>query len=116
MTSKKGYRQLGVETAARLGVWLMGNLEWVADHTAQEVADKARVDLKAEHLTPGMVYDLCKKLGVEVKSGRNASRGKGGIDRTHIVALAVRDLYDHMKLPVPPLLQAVCQRKQAKEN
>lgn len=116
MTSKKGYRQLGVETAARLGVWLMGNLDWVKEHTAQEVADKARVDLKAEHLTPGMVYDLCKKLGVEVKSGRSASRGKGGIDRVHIVALALRDLYDHMNLPVPPLLQAVCQRKQAKEN
>lgn len=116
MTSKKGYRQLGVETAARMGVWLMGNLEWVEDHTAQEVADKARVELKAEHLTPGMVYDLCKKLDVDIKSGRGGARGKGGIDRTHIVALALRDLYEQMNLPVPPLLQAVCQRKQAKEN
>lgn len=109
----KGYRQLGVEAAARLGVWPMGNLEWVAAHTAEEVAERVRQDLNLQHVKAGMVRDLCAKLGVELKSARGNQHTKG-VDRTHIVAVAVRDLYEHLKLPVPPLLLAVVKRQPPK--
>lgn len=112
----KGYRQLGVEAAARLGVWLMGNLEWAQTHTAHEISERVRTDLKIEHITAGMVHDLCKKLNIPIKSARGTSTRAQATDRTHIVAVAVRDLYEQMNLPVPPLLLAVVNRKQAKER
>lgn len=110
----KGYRQLGVEAAARLGVWLMGNLDWVKQHTADEVAARVRDELKLEHVKGGMVRDLCAKLGVELKSARGGNQYTRGVDRTHIVAVAVRDLYEHLNIPVPPLLLAVVKRQPTK--
>ena len=110
----KGYRQLGIEAAARLGVWLMGNLEWVAAHTPAEIAERVREELKLEHIKPNMVRDLCAKLGVSVAAAQRGNQHTKGVDRTHIVAVAVRDLYEHLKLPVPPLLLAVVKRQAPK--
>lgn len=112
-----GYRQLGTAGTIKLAAWLKDNPHTVAGTFVEELVEKAKQDTGVEHLTVNMMRGVLKEMGLEPKSRRQHPRPKkGGVDRAHIVAVALRDLYDHLKLPVPPLLKAVVERKSPEEQ
>lgn len=117
MGAKKGYRQLGTTHAARLGAWVAHDITAYEHMTVDEIAAKAKTEMTGmDHLTPGMVRDLFNQLGIKFKPSRGLRKSATPGTSTHIVAVALRDLYERLGIPVPPQLLAAVSRRRLKED